>query len=57
MKTGFRAWFVGVLGDESGGTAIEYALIAGGIFLAIVGAVSIYVDRVGNMYNNVANNL
>ncbi len=43
--------------DTSGATAIEYGLIVVGIFLAIVGAVNYYIDKVGNMYNDIANNM
>ena len=43
--------------DERGGAALEYALLAGGIFLAIVGAITFYIDNLKNMYNNIANNM
>ena len=36
--------------DTSGTTAIEYTLISGLIFLAIVAALHLYADRVGAMY-------
>ena len=43
--------------DERGGAALEYALLAGGIFLAIVGAITLFIDNLENMYNNIANNM
>jgi pilus assembly protein Flp/PilA len=39
--------------DESGATAIEYALIAGGIAVAIVAAVSSLGSAVTNNYKSV----
>ncbi|MEO5337531.1 MAG: Flp family type IVb pilin [Magnetospirillum sp. WYHS-4] len=39
----------------NGATSIEYALIAAGIVIAIVVAITNYVDKVGNMYNNITN--
>ncbi|CAA2102840.1 hypothetical protein MBUL_01890 [Methylobacterium bullatum] len=36
--------------DTRGTTAIEYTLITGLIFLAIVTALHLYADRVGAMY-------
>ena len=41
------------LTDESGATAIEYGLIAGLIFLAIVSAVHYYVDSTEAMYTHI----
>jgi Flp pilus assembly pilin Flp len=43
--------------DERGATAIEYALICGLIFLAIVIGINNYVVNVKNMYNNISNNI
>jgi Flp pilus assembly pilin Flp len=43
--------------DEQGGAALEYALLAGGIFLAIVGAITFYIDKLETMFNNIANNV
>ena len=43
------------LTDESGATAIEYGLIAGMIFLAIVSSVHYYVEHTEAMYNKVGN--
>ena len=42
------------LGDERGGTAIEYALIASGVSVAIVGVVVGLGTNVQNMFNSVA---
>ena len=44
-----------LLADESGATAIEYALILGTITLAIVGAISTLGTTDGQMYNVIAN--
>ncbi|WP_027172109.1 Flp family type IVb pilin [Methylobacterium sp. 10] len=41
--------------DTRGTTAIEYALITGLIFLAIVTALHLYADRVGAMYQYIGN--
>lgn len=46
----FRAY----LGDESGATAIEYALIAAGVFLGIVTVVQTMGDGVSDMYTQIA---
>ena len=43
------------LRDEHGATAIEYALIATLICVAIVGALTLYADSVGSMFNNISN--
>jgi pilus assembly protein Flp/PilA len=45
------------LSDESGTTAIEYALIAAGISMAIVVAVSNVGSSVNNMWTTVRNAL
>jgi pilus assembly protein Flp/PilA len=41
-------------GDTSGATAIEYALVASGISIAIVGAVATLGTNVTGFYSNVA---
>ena len=41
------------LTDESGATAIEYGLIAGLIFLAIVSGVHYYTEHTEAMYNRI----
>lgn len=41
------------LADESGATAIEYGLIAGLIFVAIVTAIHHYTEATGLMYNKI----
>jgi pilus assembly protein Flp/PilA len=41
-------------GDTSGATAIEYALVASGISIAIVGAVAALGTNVTGFYSNVA---
>ena len=45
------------LSDESGTTAIEYALIAAGISMAIVVAISNIGSSVNNMWTTVRNAL
>jgi pilus assembly protein Flp/PilA len=47
----------GLWKDESGATAIEYGLIAAGIAVAIIVAIGLVGDKLGNMFNNVGNNL
>lgn len=37
--------------EETGATAIEYGLIAAGISLAIVGAVFLFGDELGTLYD------
>ncbi|CAN5399588.1 hypothetical protein BH10PSE7_BH10PSE7_20080 [soil metagenome] len=39
--------------DDSGATAIEYALIAAGIFLAIVPPMGLIATRMGLTYNKI----
>jgi pilus assembly protein Flp/PilA len=41
--------------DESGATAIEYALIAGGISIVIVAAVNLVGTSLNGTFNGVAN--
>jgi pilus assembly protein Flp/PilA len=41
--------------DERGATAIEYALIAGFIFLGIAGALNQFASSTGTMYNKIGN--
>ncbi|MFH6781757.1 MULTISPECIES: Flp family type IVb pilin [Methylobacterium] len=41
--------------DRSGTTAIEYALIAGLIFLSMTVALSTYGDAAGSLYSNMSN--
>ena len=45
------------LSDESGTTAIEYALIAAGISMAIVAAIGSIGSSVSNMWTTVKNAL
>ncbi|WP_287156557.1 Flp family type IVb pilin [Euryhalocaulis sp.] len=40
--------------NESGATAIEYGLICALIFLAIVGAVTLFANNSTDMFNTVA---
>ena len=41
--------------DEKGATAIEYALIASGIFLAIVLSVQLMASNINDMYDIIKN--
>ncbi len=41
--------------EDSGATAIEYALIATLIFLVIVGAMNVLSTDVDDMFNSIAN--
>jgi pilus assembly protein Flp/PilA len=43
--------------DESGATAIEYSLILGLVFLAIITAMSNLGDSVAGMFNYVSDNV
>lgn len=45
------------LKDESGATAIEYALIAAGISLAVVAAVFAFGDELEVLFNNLTGRL
>lgn len=40
--------------DLSGSTAIEYALIASLIFLALTASLALYGDSAGSLYNNIS---
>jgi Flp pilus assembly pilin Flp len=41
------------ISDDNGATAIEYGLIAAGIFLAIVPPMSLIATRMGLTYNKI----
>lgn len=43
--------------NESGATAIEYALICGLVFLAIVAAVNTYTTNTNKMYDKISNTM
>jgi len=45
------------LREEKGATVIEYALICGLLFLAIVGAVNNFASKSSTMYGNIAANM
>src|SRR5882762_8890336 len=53
MSAGFRR----LVADESGATAIEYSLIAGLIFLAIVTSMFTLRDRVSGIYNTIGDEI
>jgi pilus assembly protein Flp/PilA len=52
-----RRPFLRVLRDDSGATAIEYALIASGISIVILGTVATLGSNVKNMYTSVSSAL
>lgn len=55
MRTKMRETIAHLISDESGSTAIEYALLAGGIFLAIVVSVNSLGNTLVNLFfNNIA---
>jgi pilus assembly protein Flp/PilA len=43
--------------NESGATAIEYGLIAALVAVAIIGALGLLGNDLGNTFNSVSNNL
>ena len=43
--------------DQSGATAIEYALIGSLVFLAIVGSVQLFASKSTAMYDYIASNM
>ena len=49
------SWFPGLWRDENGATAIEYAMIAGMVSIAIVIALTALGGNVGNLYNSISN--
>jgi Flp pilus assembly pilin Flp len=40
--------------DEEGATAVEYGVIATGIFLACLGAITLFAGNAVNMWNSIA---
>jgi Flp pilus assembly pilin Flp len=45
----------GLLGDESGATAVEYGLIVACITLAILGGMSFFAGNETTMYTHISN--
>ena len=43
--------------DESGATAIEYALLAAGIAIAIIAAVGLIGDELGVLFNSISSEI
>ena len=43
--------------DESGATAVEYALIAAGIAVAIIVAVGLIGDELGVLFNSISSEI
>ena len=50
LKSQFRPF----LSERSGATAIEYALLAAGIGVAILASVEFYADNVSEMFTEIA---
>ena len=46
-----------LLKDDSGATAIEYAMIASGVALAVVAGISVIADAVAGKYDLINQNL
>jgi pilus assembly protein Flp/PilA len=46
--------FFGIFKDERGATAVEYGLILAMVFLAMVGAISLFASASTSMWNNVS---
>lgn len=55
MVTPFRSTVREFLSDENGATAIEYSLIAGLIFLVIVGSVQAVMSGQNAQYTKISN--
>jgi len=55
--TAFRITMTKFLRDESGATAIEYALIAAGIGVAIIAAVNALGTQISNAFTNIGTSL
>ncbi len=53
VLTCVRAQFDAFLADDSGATAVEYGLIAGGIFVAISAIIYQFGDTVAGTYESV----
>ncbi len=43
--------------DESGATAVEYALLAAGIALAIIAGVGLIGDELGVLFNSISSEI
>lgn len=57
MKPITIAVWKSLLREETGATAIEYALVAGGIALLIVAAITNTSNGVGTQYNKMSNSV
>ncbi|MDB5645732.1 Flp family type IVb pilin [Methylobacterium sp.] len=56
-KIGPCALALRFLSDTRGATVVEYGLIAGLTFLAVVGALHTYADRMTAMYQYIGNSI
>ena len=45
------------IANESGATAVEYALLCGIMTLAILAALTIFANKISNTFNEVASNV
>ncbi len=52
-----RKFFLQLMRDESGATAIEYGLIAAGIAVVIIGAVNTLGTKLDTAFTNVGNSI
>ena len=46
-----------LLANEDGATAVEYGLIVGCIFLAIIGGLTLFANNETTMYNNLSSTI
>lgn len=56
-RTGLWRAYPALIKDRQGATAIEYALIASLISIAIIGSLTFFSGGVSDMFNNVSNTL
>jgi pilus assembly protein Flp/PilA len=57
MKKKLRIIFTRFSTDQSGATAIEYALIAGLVTIAIIASLNLFSGATTNLFNLVSNTL
>jgi pilus assembly protein Flp/PilA len=49
--------FAGVAGDRSGATAVEYGIIAAGIAVTIIGALSLVGGEVSTLFDTISTSI
>jgi pilus assembly protein Flp/PilA len=57
METGMYKFLTAFVGDKRGVTALEYALIAALVAVAIIGSVSLLGTSVSKVFSTVANTI